>query len=126
MKRKLKIYVAGPLNSSGIQLHNISRALRIANAIIELGHIPFIPHLYSFWDFINPMPEDYWLDLDHEWLDTCDACFRILGKSSGSDQEETWCKELNIPYYTSWDQFTQDLSEDKILPRWHIIDNKGL
>jgi hypothetical protein len=117
MIRKLRIYVAGPITGSGLQLHNIRKALNIGSAIMELGHTPFIPHLYSFWDFINPMPGDYWLELDREWLYTCDACFRIPGVSPGSDQEKIWCGELEIPFYTSWDLFVQDLTARKILPR---------
>jgi hypothetical protein len=115
---KIKVYVAGPITGSGLQLHNIRKALNISQAIIELGCIPFIPHLYSFWDFIKPMPGEYWLDLDREWLDTCDVLFRLPGISPGSDQEKTWCEELKIPFYTSWDLFTQDLLDKKILPRW--------
>ena len=97
-----RIYVAGPL-SNGDEAMNIRAAIDVAEKIIELGGIPFVPHLTWFWHFYSPRLFTYrfWVEVfDFAWLDTCHAMYRIAGESHGSDLEEAHCKECGIPVFT--------------------------
>lgn len=111
-----KIYVAGPLFGSGIATHNVRRALDVANSLRKLGAIPFIPHLFVFWDLIHPHEPDYWLTMDYEWLLSCDAiyCYAPNEESPGTDQEKAWSKKLGIPIYDDWNILMMDIYNDQI------------
>ncbi len=92
------IYIAGPLYGSGHQDDNVRAVLEVAGIVQDKGHIPFVPHLYYFWNLLYRRPRQMWLDLDKEWLRKCDAMLRIEGESPGSTLEEEWCTEFQIPW----------------------------
>lgn len=94
VKRPLKVYVAGPLFSSGMVDDNIRQALEVGHQIKELGAIPIIPHLFFFWDLIFPRPEEYWIELDRWLVQDCDVTFRLEGHSEGAEDEEGWSKKV--------------------------------
>jgi hypothetical protein len=91
------IYVAGPLYGSGLAGPNIRKALEAGVALRHMGYLPFIPHLYFFWDQVHPAAEDYWLDLDKDWVERSDALVRLPGASPGAGKEEAWAAQANIP-----------------------------
>ena len=35
-----------------------------AEAVLELGGIPFIPHLAHTWEMVRPHPYEFWLEYD--------------------------------------------------------------
>lgn len=92
------IYIAGPLYGSGHQDNNIRTVLRVASLVEQEGFIPFVPHLYFFWNLMYRHPREFWLKLDKEWLIKCDGMIRIEGESPGSNLEERWCEEAWLPY----------------------------
>lgn len=92
------IYIAGPLYGSGHQDNNIRAVLRVASLVEQEGFIPFVPHLYFFWNLMYRHPREFWLKLDKEWLRKCDAMLRIEGTSPGSALEEEWCDEFLISW----------------------------
>ncbi len=92
------IYVAGPLYGSGHQDDNIRVVLEVAEEVHKQGHIPFVPHLYFFWNLISRRPRKFWLSLDKAWLRKCDGMIRIIGDSPGSDMEESWADDFGIPH----------------------------
>jgi len=92
------IYVAGPLYGSGYQDDNVRLALRVAEQVLLLGHTPFVPHLYFFWNLIHEKPAEHWLNLDRQWLLKCNGMIRIVGTSPGSSKEEGWCDESGLPW----------------------------
>jgi hypothetical protein len=98
MKKPLKVYVAGPLFSSGLVHDNIREAVDLAHVIKEAGALPFVPHLYFFWNLMRPAPEDYWLELDKMWVEDCDVLYRFGEHSEGADKEEFWAGEKPIFY----------------------------
>ena len=98
MKTKKKIYVAGPYTSPDPS-ENTNKALRIGDTLMEMGYIPFIPHINHFWHMVTPRHYKSWLAYDIEWLKVCDALYRFPGKSSGSDKEEVIARKLNIPVF---------------------------
>lgn len=92
----MRVYVAGPMRSSGYLVDNIRVALVVAEGLVEAGHIPHVPHLQAFWDFMNPHDYEYWLRLDLKWLEYCDAIVRLPGISLGADREMARAKELGL------------------------------
>ena len=92
------IYIAGPLNvDSEDEKTNVQIAIMTAEAIIQMGGIPYLPHLTLFWDKQFRHPKDYWMTLDKAWLSKCDALYRIPGNSEGADEEVKYAHELKIP-----------------------------
>ena len=96
MTRK-KVYVAGPFSSNPEE--NTSMAIDYAEAISQLGYIPYIPHLTLYWDKRHIHEYKFWMDQDMEWLTVCDILFRMPGKSAGADDEVAFAKRHNIPVY---------------------------
>lgn len=97
---KTYVYVAGPINSSGIQNRNVRRACEVAERLRVAGLVPFLPHLNVLWDTICPEASDEeWLAWDFAWLEKCDALVRIPGVSRGADREVAFAMERGIPVY---------------------------
>jgi hypothetical protein len=97
---KPKIYIAGPMYSSGDIGENIRNVIEAAYHIKEAGGIPFTPHLYFFWDLIQPQPREFWMEIDKDWLLDCDAVYRLKGVSEGGDDETGWAGEAAMPVFT--------------------------
>lgn len=99
-KKQLRIYIAGPLNSSGLMSVNIRKAIMVGAELRHWGELPFIPHLFWFAEFLLGIEsEDFWLKWDFEELKKCDVLIRLPGKSNGSDQEVKVAEENNIPIF---------------------------
>lgn len=100
MKPKPKIYIAGPMYSSGLMEDNIRAALNAAYQIKEAGGIPIIPHLYFFWNLMQPHFRQFWLELDEDWVkQEANALYRLEGVSEGGDLEIGWAVEVEIPVF---------------------------
>ncbi len=99
----MRIYIAGPY-SQGETAINVRNAILAADKVLELGHIPFVPHLTHFWHYISPKPWNVWLKIDQDWLKVCDALLRLPGPSKGADLEIDLAKSLGIPIYESLDE----------------------
>ena len=96
--KPMKIYVAGPY-SRGDTIMNVRGAILAAEEIIKKGHVPYIPHLTAFWHLVAPHEYKFWLEYDFEWLDTCDALYRIPGESAGAELEVDFMRNLGRPVY---------------------------
>lgn len=94
--RKLKVYVAGPYSKPD-PCTNTNYALKIAQDLACKDFIPFVPHLYHFWKIVIPNSEEFFLELDMRWLESCDALLRIPGESFGADREIERARQLEIP-----------------------------
>ena len=99
----MRIYVAGPY-SKGETAINVRNAILTGDRLLELGHIPFVPHLTHFWHYISPKPWDVWLKIDRDWLCVCDAILRLPGESEGADLEVAEAKRLGMLIYYSLDE----------------------
>jgi hypothetical protein len=95
----MKVYISGPY-TLGDKSKNIARALFAAEAVVEEGHAPYVPHLSHMWHLLRPHPYEYWMKLDLAWLSQCDCLIRIPGESPGADGEVAKAEELGIPVYT--------------------------
>lgn len=98
-KKKL-IYIAMPY-SIGDQALNVRNAIEVADKLLEMGYIPFIPHLSHFWHFISPKSYNTWLEIDRAILERCDALLRNGGESYGADMEVEVAKKLGISVFYS-------------------------
>ena len=94
------VYVAGPY-SKGDMAVNVHNAIQVANKILELGHIPYLPHLTHFWHLVTPKPYQTWLEIDRSILIRCDCVFRMSGDSQGADGEVILAGQLGLPVYYS-------------------------
>ena len=100
----VKVYVSGPL-SAGDWMVNLRAAVDAAEDLSRRGHVPYVPHLSMFWHLLYSHPHEFWLALDREWLEVCDAVLRLPGDSEGADLEVAWARELGKPVYTDVAQF---------------------
>lgn len=98
----MKIFISGHYTKGDVA-QNVAEAIKYADIILRKGHYPYCPHLTHFWHLIYPHPWQEWIDLDLEWLKSCDAYFRIPGSadSKGSDIEESKAHELGLKIYYS-------------------------
>lgn len=96
-----RVYLAGPYSSNPAA--NTRRAIEVADEIMALGLVPFVPHLTHFWEQQSPKPYAKWLEYDMHWLRCCQAFFRIEGESKGADLEEEEARRLGMPIYRTMD-----------------------
>jgi hypothetical protein len=90
------IYIAGPYAKPD-PVVNTREAIKVAEVIIKLGHVPYIPHLCLLWHFLEPHSIEFWYNYDLEWLDKCDLLLRLPGESTGADKEEEYARVYKIP-----------------------------
>lgn len=95
------IYIAGPY-SKGDVAQNVKNALYAADALMDLGHTPFVPHLCHYWHINSEKSEKVWLQYGLTFLSFCDALLRLPGESKGADNEVAEAKTcLGIPVFYS-------------------------
>lgn len=100
-QRRLKIYVAGPI-TIGNQYINCYRGIKAGNILMNLGFAPFVPQLSAFQEMVDgerAPTYDNWLSYDMEWIRSCDALYRLDGKSKGASREVRFAKKLGIPVF---------------------------
>lgn len=91
---KPNVYIAGPLHSSGRMTDNMRAVLRVAEWVREAGGIPFVPHLFAFWDMIFPHDAHFWMEMDLAWFDHCDGLIMLPGTSPHLDAEWKYAEGL--------------------------------
>lgn len=101
MIKKYKVYIMGPMLSSGNPWRNVHNGAMLAHDVLRRGHIPFLPHINSLWSMICPHTESEMLEWDQAWLDLCDCGIRLAGKSDGADKEEARLLAQNKPVFFS-------------------------
>lgn len=102
---KLKVFIAGPYSSDPEACTN--RAIDVAEKVITLGAVPFVPHLFHFWEARHPHPYRDWIDMDLEWLPLCDVVLRMEGFSPGADGEVWLARNLGQPVFESVDELAE-------------------
>lgn len=111
------VYVAGPM-TIGDQLVNTKRGIEAAERLFNLGFVPFVPHLGSFWHMMYSHTWDEWLEYDERWLERCDAVLRLPGESRGADREVDWCNANNKPVFDTVTGLLQwAVKEHNFVPR---------
>jgi hypothetical protein len=97
---RARIYVAGPYTKGDVAL-NVRNAFEAASRLADLGFAPFVPHSTHFWHMMFPLPYDFWLALDNQFLPFCEAVLRLPGESNGADKEVKLAQEKGIPIFNS-------------------------
>lgn len=82
----VKVYIASPYSKGDVAL-NVRRQIEVADKLLNLGYVPFVPTLTHFWHLVCPEPYDVWLDYDLNWIADCDYLLRLDGESNGADRE---------------------------------------
>lgn len=96
--RKPRIYVAGPY-TQGDREGNTWSAINAGQTVLEAGGIPFVPHLFHFWEQVWANPYETWMEMDFAWLEVCDGLIRLPGKSPGADREVARARERDLPVF---------------------------
>lgn len=100
----MRVYIAGPVTTSGTQADNLHRAAQAAQALIKAGHYPFVPNLYFLLEVVGTIDRQAMMEQCKVWLLQCDAMVRLPGPSHGADQEESWAYEAGIPVFKMGDE----------------------
>lgn len=98
MENKPRIYVAGPY-SVGDHQENVNHAIDIGNQLMDMGFVPFVPHMSHYLHQRKERDYEHWMAFDLEWLKLCDAIYRMDGKSSGADREVQYAESVNMPVF---------------------------
>jgi hypothetical protein len=98
-----KVYLASPY-SIGNQEENVKRQIDVANKLMDMGWVPYVPLLSHYQNLICPRPYQDWIDFDCQWLRVCDCVLRLDGESKGADQEVEMAIAIGMPVYYSIDE----------------------
>jgi len=104
----MKIYLAAPYTLGDVAW-NIHRVFKVADQLVEKGHIPIIPHLTHFWHLVSPKPVRFWYEYDLHLLKMCDGLLRLDGNSKGADNEVLVASGMGMPIYYSLEE-VEDVS----------------
>jgi hypothetical protein len=96
-----RIYISGPLTSSGNVMENLERAMHAARALIDAGFAPFCPHLTYHVDPGGEYPHDLWMAIELPWVSVADAVLRLPGESLGAEIEVAEARRLGTPVFTT-------------------------
>ena len=83
---KTKVYLASPYTLGDVAV-NVKNQMDVADTLMTLGFIPFVPLYFHFQHMAHPRPYQDWIEVDLEWLPACDCILRLPGESKGADNE---------------------------------------
>jgi len=95
-----KVYIASPYTIGDVAV-NVKVQMDVADKLIGLGFVPFVPLYSHFQHMMHPRPYHVWMDLCKEWVTVCDCVLRLPGESKGADDECKVAKENGILVFTS-------------------------
>ena len=99
-EKRPRIYIAGPMTSSGDPYENVGHAIRTAMLAWKRGWAPVLPHLDVLWSIAMPGDHPEWLEWDLANIRDVDAILRIPGYSRGAEVECWYADKLGLPQYT--------------------------
>jgi hypothetical protein len=98
---RTKVYISGPLTSSGDPAANLQVAIAAHRELMQAGFSPLCPHLTLHVDPNAELPHDDWMQVDIPWVLESDCLLRLPGESRGADIEVRVATEAKIPVYYS-------------------------
>lgn len=104
-----RVYISGPLTSSGEPQENMWRAIDAMRALIDMGFAPLCPHLTLVVDPDARIKHSVWMEIDLPWVSVSDAILRLPGPSSGADQECREAFERGIPIFHSLAELAKEM-----------------
>jgi hypothetical protein len=102
-KKMIKVFISSPYTLGDVAL-NVKRQIDVADELMNLNFLPFVPLYYHFQHMFHPRDYDQWLKFDLQWVESCDCLLRLDGESKGADIEVSRAKELKIPVFYSIDE----------------------
>ena len=96
---RTRVYIAGPMYSSGTLEDNVHNAVVAARQLIGHGYAPLVPHLNTYVDPQQDYGHRRWLENDLAWLHVADAVYRLPGESVGADEEVAYAQKHGIPVF---------------------------
>ena len=99
---KKRIFVSGPYTLPDCAV-NVRNAILATGSLMDVGFLPYCPHLSHFVHLLLPHSYEQWMALDLAWLESCDAVLRLPGESPGADRETARARELGIPVFHSFE-----------------------
>ena len=91
----IKIYIASPYTLGDVAV-NVKLQIDIADDLMNNGFAPFVPLYSHFQHMAHPRPYQDWVNIDLEWVASCDAVLRLGGESKGADGEVEYALKNNI------------------------------
>jgi nucleoside 2-deoxyribosyltransferase len=107
------VYIAGPYTRPNPN-HNVHATIKVADEVLAMGFIPYVPHLSHFWDTMSPHHYEDWMQLDFAWIARCDVLIRLPGESSGADREVEHAKRLEIPVFYGLEAFQRFIDAQRM------------
>jgi hypothetical protein len=108
------VYLAGPYTGPDPEV-NVTEAIRVAEAVSRMGFIPFVPHLFHYWNKVYPHDYGFWMRMDHEYIMRCDALLRF-GRSPGANKEYEFAREHGKQLFNSLQELAQYYLENEQVP----------
>lgn len=90
------IYIAAAYTQPD-PVENTHAVIKIADAMLDAGFTPLVPHLTLAWHLVSPKKYEPWLAYDCQLLAHCDAVLRVPGFSSGATRETQFADAVGIP-----------------------------
>lgn len=110
---KVKVFISSPY-TLGDTAVNVRRQIDMSHTLMNKGYSPFVPLFSHFQHMIHPRPYEDWMELDFDWLGSCDCILRLPGESSGADREVEHAKKLSLPVFYSLDELESFYGTEKI------------
>jgi len=104
----IKVYIASPYTLGDVAV-NVKFQIDVANELMNLGFVPFVPLYSHFQHMVHPRPYTDWVKFDNEWVGACDCLLRLGGESKGADDEVKLAQDLGLPVFYSISELTRFL-----------------
>lgn len=115
MNKRERIFISGPYTPEDSNPHtaikeaqeNVSKAIEVANRIIEKGHYVFVPHLYHYIHIHHTCKRDYgswWYENDITFIDEWATAIFYIDASKGTKKELKRAKDNNLKVYKNLDE----------------------
>lgn len=98
VKSKPWVYVSGPYSGGDVVL-NVRAAIKAGKRLRGCGCVQIVPHTSMLAHLIEPEDYEYWLSLDLDLIEGCDAVLRLPGDSPGGDREVARAEALGLPVF---------------------------
>ena len=131
----IKVYIASPYTIGDVaqNVKNVRLQVDTVNELMNNGFAPFSPLYSHFQHMIHPRVYTDWLNIDFEWVKSCDCLLRLDGESSGADKEVKVAQNANIPVFYSIKElyehygiYVKQISVDKPHNRWKYFLKKNI
>jgi hypothetical protein len=103
MKKEIYVYISGPITVGG-PVKNTRKAIDVAEKVMKMGMIPYVPHLNLLWEVCYPKATKLYLKMDLSWVEKCNILYRIKGFSRGAEIEVAHAKKVGVPVVHNFNQ----------------------